>query len=157
MIAEDFLGRDAVLRDYPLRLWAQQQEYSEDLLREFNLLVMGEESGEMRSAAPGRLVELAEMFRGRFGAAINAMNAERQAALDRGLDRFDSRVPLVVGTPELLERARSVFRAADEFCAHGDLLTLPRPPHLRALSEWSLDQLIAQYHGAEPSPWPGPF
>lgn len=157
MTADPFLGRDAVLRDYPLRLWAQQQEYTEDLLREFNLLVMGEESGAMRSAAPGRLVELAEMFRGRFGTAINAMNAERQAALDSGLDRFDSKVPLVVGTPQLLEQARAVFHAADEFCASGDLLTLPRPPALRALSEWSLDELIAQYDGADPTPWPGPF
>jgi hypothetical protein len=155
--SEHFLDRDAVLRDYPLRLWARQQEYSEDLLREFNLLVMGEQSGAMRSAAPGQLVELAELFRGRFGAAIDALNAERQAALDRGLDRFDSRVPLAVGTPQLLEQARAVLRAADEFCARGDLLTLPRPPELRALSDWSLDELIAQYDGAEPTPWPGPF
>ncbi len=151
------LPRIGVLRDYPLRLWAQQEEYTQDLLREFSLLLMGEQSGVLRNAAPGQLVMLANMFHSRFGALLQSISAERQAAYDKGLDRIDSRIPLVEGTPQLLEQVRDVLAAADDFCRQGDLLLLPRPPHLVALSDWVRTELVAQYEGAAPTPWPGPF
>ena len=85
------------------------------------------------------------------------MNDDREAALAAGLDRMDSVVPLVDGTPALMDQVASVMQACDDFCADGSLLMLPRPPHLRALGEWAHAELVAQYAGAEPSPWPGPF
>lgn len=150
-------GRYAVLRDYPLRLWQQQQEYTDGLMREFNLLLIGERSGEMHSAAPGQLVALADMFTQRFGPLIDAITQERQDAVDRGLDRVDSHIPLVDGAPALLEQLRAVHASVDEFCRTGDLLVLPRPPELVRLSEWVLGEIVAQYDGADPTPWPGPF
>ena len=155
--ADEGTGRTAVLRDYPLRLWAEQTEHTEGLLREFTLLLIGERSGDLRDQAPGQLVALADMFTSRFGAQLAQVTAERQAALDAGLDRLDSRVPLVEGTPELLEGVRVVLEAADDFCRRGDLLTLPRSPELLALADWSRTELVRQYHGEAPTPWPGPF
>ena len=149
--------RIGVLRDYPLRRWAEQEEYTQDLLREFSLLLIGERSGQLREAAPGQLVLLANLFQSRFGLLLQSISAERQAAYARGLDRMDSRIPLVEGAPELLTQVTDVLRAADEFCRHGDLLLLPRPPHLVALSDWVCAELIAQYEGSPPAPWPGPF
>ena len=55
---------------------------------------------------------------------------------------------------EALDR---VFAAVDEYCAAGDLLVLPRSPELVALSRWTLGELVRQYEGGEPQPWPGPF
>ena len=150
-------GRVAVLRDYPLRLWAEQQEHTEGLLREFALLLIGERSGEMRDAAPGRLLALADMMTARFGPLLDSITAERQAALDRGQDRLDSHVPMPEGTPELLEGVRAVFEDADAFCRSGALLMLPRSAELVALSTWTREELVAQYAGAAPTPWPGPF
>ncbi len=150
-------GRYAVLRDYPLRLWVQQQEYTDGLLREFNLLLIGERSGELRSAAPGQLVDLAGMFTSRFGHLLDAINQERQEAVDRGLDRIDSRLPLVEGTPELMEQVRVVLERVDEFCRTGDMLLLPRPDELVRLADWARAEIVGQFHGAEPTPWPGPF
>ena len=150
-------GRFAVLRDYPLRLWVEQQEYTDGLLREFNLLLIGERSGELHSAAPGQLVQLADMFTSRFGALIDAIAQERQAAVDRGLDRMDSRVPLVEGTKQLMEQVRVVLDSVDAFCRSGDLLLLPRPEVLVRLADWSRLEVAGQYDGAEPTPWPGPF
>ena len=149
--------RIGVLRDYPLQLWAEQEEYTQDLLREFSLLLIGQQAGRHRDAAPGRLVVLANVFHSRFGVLLKSISAERQAAYGKGLDRMDSRIPLVEGTPELLEQVRQVLTAADEFCRQGDLLLLPRPPHLVALSDWVRGDLIAQYEGDSPTPWPGPF
>ena len=151
------LGRYAVLRDYPLRLWVQQQEYTDGLLREFNLLLIGEQSGELRAAAPGQLVDLANMFTSRFGHLLDAIMQDRQEAVDRGLDRMDSRIPLVEGTPELMEQVRVVLESVDEFCRRGDLLLLPRPAELVRLADWSRSEVVGQYDGAEPTPWPGPF
>lgn len=150
-------GRVAVLRDYPLRLWAHQQEYTQGVLREFELLLAGESSGLLRSSAPGQLVEMAQMFTTRFGPLIDAINAERQAALDRGLDRIDSTVPLVEGTPALLEQVRRVLESVDEFCRQGSLLTLPREPVMVHFADWVHEDLVGQYAGNDPTPWPGPF
>jgi hypothetical protein len=148
---------EAVLRDYPLRLWARQQEHFESLLREFQLLLVGESSWESTHAAPRQLVELADMFTARFGSMIDAINAARQAALDEGKDRMDSRIPLVEGTPALLGQVDQVMRAVDEYCRAGDLLVLPRSEELIALSGWANSEIVTQYEGGEPTPWPGPF
>lgn len=145
----------AVLRDYPLRLWARQQEHTDGLLREFQLLLVGEQGGSHH--APRQLVQLADMFTVRFGSMIESINAERQTAYDAGQDRLDSLVPLVAGTPELMAQVDHVFTAVDEYCAAGDLLVLPRTPELVGLSRWTLGELVRQYEGGEPQPWPGPF
>lgn len=146
-----------MLRDYPLRLWLQQQEHSDSLLREFKLLLIGERSGEMQNQPPGQLVALADMFDTRFGPLLDAITRERQEALDSGRDRMDSVIPLVDGTPEILQQVRDVMSAVDDFCRDGELLLLPRSPELMALYDWTHEQLVAQYGGAQPTPWPGPF
>ena len=155
--AETTPVRIGVLRDYPLRLWAEQEEHTQALLREFSLLLIGADSGPLRDAAPGRPVVLANLFQSRFGLLLQSISSERQAAYDRGQDRMDSLIPLVEGAPELLEQVRQVLDDADDFCRTGDLLLLPRPPHLVALSAWVHAELVAQYGGAAPTPWPGPF
>lgn len=149
--------RTAVLLDYPLRLWARQQEHTDGLLREFKLLLIGERSGELESQPPGQLVALANMFDSRFGPLLDAITRERQEALDAGRDRVDSRIPLVDGTPQLLAQVRAVMAAVDDYCRDGDMLLLPRSPELLALADWTHQQIVGQYDGAEPTPWPGPF
>ncbi len=147
---------EAVLRDYPLRLWARQQEHMDAVLREFQLLLGGHEDG-VDDSVPRQLVGLAEFFTSRFGAQITAVNETRQRALDDGLDRIDNRVPLIEGSPELMRQVDEVLEAVDRYCRSGDLLTLGRPPDLLALSKWTLTEIAAQYEGAPPTPWPGPW
>ena len=146
-----------VLRDYPLRLWLRQQEHTDAVLREFALLLGGHEAGTMDTSPPKQLLDLAEMFTSRFGALLTAINDTRQQAVEDGLDRIDSEVPLVEGTRELLEQVRTVMAAVDEYCNNGDLLTLARPAELAAFAEWAMSELITQYEGGDPTPWPGPF
>ena len=155
---DDVTGRIAVLKDYPLRLWAEQQEYTDGLLREFRLLLLSEQADPGAGSAPAELVELADTILNQFGPLLEAVNAEREAALAAGQDRIDSRLPLdLPNLPELLEQIRVVLDRTDQFCADAKLLILPRPPHLVALQDWSREQLLAQYRGEPPTPWPGPF
>ena len=147
----------AVLRDYPLRLWAAQQEHTHALIREFTLLLAGRSTGQAGHAVPARLVQLAETFNTRFGPLLAAIQTAREEALRAGLDRIDSAVPLVKDTPAILGDVGQVLADVDDFCARGDLLTLARPPEQVALTEWSLSELVAQYNGGVATPWRGPF
>lgn len=148
--------RLAVLKDYPLRLWVEQNEYFEGLMREYRLLLEGQASAPSPSA-PRRLIETAEELGGRFGGVLQTVNAERQRAIDEGRDRMDSVLPMGDAMRGVLEHVREVLEESDEYCRQGRLLSLPRPPQLVAFAEWTGTQLLSQLDGAEPSPWPGPF
>ncbi len=149
-------GRTAVLRDYPLRLWALQDEYVDSLLRESSLLLVGERSGSLH-AVPPRLLDVVRELDGRFGGLLRTVDPAHQEALDAGLDRMDVVLALVDGMPELLEHVREVLEEVDGFCRSGDLLALPRTPELVAFGTWAGRELIAQYEGRAGEPWPGPF
>ncbi|MEO6203930.1 MAG: hypothetical protein ABIO67_00880 [Mycobacteriales bacterium] len=152
----DVIGQ-AVLRDYPLRLWSEQQEHTRELLREFTLLIFGQQSPAPSAEAPAQLVELAAMFASRFGPLLDQLTGDRQAAYDAGKDRMDSIVPLVAGTSELMDRAKVVLAAVDDFCRQGTLLALARTPQMVALFDWTDHELATQLAGGDPTPWPGPF
>lgn len=55
-----------VLRDYPLRLWQHQQQHWQDVMREFQLMLAGQEAG-MTASPPQQLLDLADGFTQRFG------------------------------------------------------------------------------------------
>lgn len=147
----------AVLRDFPLRVWARSRQHSDEIMREFTLMLEGERSGQTNLDAPKALVDLASMFTSRFGPLLDQLYAAREAALEAGKDRMDSEVALVEGTPELLTQVRTVMDMVDEYCRTGDLLTLERDEVDRRLFDWSMTELVAQYEGREPTAWPGPF
>lgn len=153
----DATTRTAVLRDFPLRVWARSRQHGDEVMREFTLMLEGERSGQTTLDVPKALVDLAHVFTTRFGPLLDQLYAAREAALAQGRDRMDSEVALVPGTPELLARVRQVMDDVDEFCRSGELLTLARDPADRALFDWTTAELVAQYEGREPTPWQGPF
>ncbi len=157
MTAEPEVIGYAVLRDYPLRLWARQVEYTAELRRELALLLIGEQADGGTRSVPAKLIAMAEMLTRNYAPLIDEITRARQEAYDRGQDRMDLRMPLVPGTPEILANVGKVYDEVDEFCRAGDLLTLARPPELIALSRWTRQELRRQFEGEEPQPWPGPF
>lgn len=147
---------EAVLLNYPLRLWLREMAHHDTLRQEFQVLLAGHRAG-VTAGPPQMLLDVADLFTTVFGPIVDAVFSERQAALDAGLDRMDSHVPLVHRTPDLLDYYRDVLHAVDAFCEAGQLLALKRPPVLVALSDWTLSELTAQYYDAPPTPWAGPF
>ena len=152
----EVVGR-AVLKDYPVRLWAESRQHTDELLREFTLMLDGERTGQTDLEVPRSLVELAASFTERFGPLMDEMTSAREAALDAGADRMDSEVALPQGTPDLLAQVRRVLDAVDDYCRNGNLLTLERSAHARRLFDWTYDELVRQYEGGDPTPWPGPW
>jgi hypothetical protein len=147
----------AVLRDFPLRVWAGSRQHSDEVMREFALMLEGERSGQTNLEAPKALLDLADMFTSRFGPLLDQVYAAREQAMAEGRDRMDSEVALVEGTPQLMAQVRQVMDAVDAYCRSGNLLTLERSEDDRRLFDWTLEQIVLQYEGGEPTPWPGPF
>lgn len=145
---------EALLRNYPLRLWVQQREHMSMVLQEFETLLA---DTPQASSPPQQLLDVAEMFSTVFGSMIGAVYEDREAAVAAGLDRMDSRVPLVRKTPDYIDHFSQVLRAVDNYCVLGLLQAPPRPARVVALMNWSLGELVAQYFGADPTPWAGPF
>jgi hypothetical protein len=147
--------RYAVLVGYPLRLWQRQQQHNDELLREFTLLVIGNEIAP--SSAPARLVQLAQGMIAKYGGLVDEIQRTRLEAFERGDLTIDSRVPLVPDAVPLMQGYRAVFEEVDAFCRAGQLLALPTPPELVALRDWSTGEIIAQAAGEPPTPWSGPL
>lgn len=146
---------EAVLRNYPLRLWLRQRDHMATLLTEFERLRVGKADAPQDLGQ--QLLDIAEMFATVFGVLINQVYAARRQALDAGQDRMDSHVPLVRRTPDYLDHFQMILHAVDEYCDSGALASPCRPPAVIALMDWTIGELTAQYYGAEPSPWMGPF
>src|SRR5919112_157601 len=96
----------AVLAGFPLRLWRRQQEYTADLLREFQLLTS---RGQDTSGVPSKLLAVADDFLARYGNLSVQLTAERDAALERGEVTIDSVVPMPAETPALVASVRALL------------------------------------------------
>ena len=147
---------EAVLRNFPLKVWHRQQEYTHDLLREFQLLTSG---GSARQPAaldvPAKLLAVADEFLTKYGSYSTRIAEDREAALRRGEVTMDSAVPLPAETPALVASVRALLVEVDDYCRRGDLLTLAAPPDVAALREWTLSEMLRQFAGQPPTPWSG--
>ena len=70
---------------------------------------------------------------------------------------IDSVVPLPAETMEIIPAAMAMLREVDDYCRSGELLTLATPADVAALLAWSTGEMMAQFQGAEPTPWDGPL
>ena len=145
---------EAVLLNYPLKLWYRQYEHTQDLMREFQLL---SSAGSDPHDVPRRLLEMADHFASRYGHQIDQINRQRMQAYEAGLTTCESRVPLPAELPEMMGPVLQLLEDVDAHCRRGELLTGPRPPEVAALQHWTTSECLAQFHGAEPTPWDGPL
>jgi hypothetical protein len=139
----------------PARLLAAGRAHHDELMHEFALLAVNEPDGS--GTVPQRLRDLIETLGHRYGAAASRPDALIDQALADGADTLDLtyRVPAhVVGAADQLE---VLLAEADEFCRSEQLLTLPRPPLLREMAQWYLDEFRRQIAGEPPQPWTGPL
>jgi len=148
---------EAVLRNFPLRVWHRQQEYTHDLLREFQLLTSSRDGGREPAAhdVPAKLLAVADEFLSKYGSYSTRIAQDREAALRRGEVAIDSSVPLPAETPSLVASIRVLLAEVEDYCRRGDLLTLAAPPDITELREWTLSEMLRQFDGKRPVPWSG--
>ena len=142
--------RRGVLLNFPVDLWARHYERNQELLREFQLIAS---DGSTTSDVPRRLVEMATEFILLYGRQTDEITRDREAAREAGLTSMTSAVPLPEETPAIVERVRAMLREVDRFCLDESLLTQPLTGDLAAFQEWIMDEMLAQFDGADPTPW----
>jgi hypothetical protein len=143
---------DVRLLGLPVALYRQSAEHTDELRREFALILRSQSLDEV--SIPTRLLRLIEELDARFGQFSAEPRGELAAALKRG----DEWVDLIYRVPPEVKEATLVLGAqldeADAFCLAGDhLLALATPPEPLAFRRWFLGEFVLQIEGAAPTPW----
>ena len=139
----------------PLELLVRAREHHDGLMREFRLLAL---SGQVAApAAPVRLIELTEILGRQHGAAGNRRDAEVDQALARGELVRDLHYDVGEGVVDAVRTLDALMTEADTYCAAEELMTVERPPLLKAFASWYLGQFVSQCEGGPAVPWVGPL
>jgi hypothetical protein len=139
----------------PVRLLAAGRAHHDELMHEFAVLAVGQRDDS--AAVPQRLVELVETLGHRYGTAASRPDALLDEALAKNADTVDLDHQVPAHVVEAADQLEALLTDADEFCRTEQLLTLPRPPLLRDVAHWYLDEFRRQIAGQPPRPWTGPL
>lgn len=145
---------DVHLLQLPVRIWAQAQEQTDALLREFALITTG---GGMHShEVPSRLLALIDTLDVRFAGVSTSQELALRDAAESGklvLDDLAYQVPAdVVGASVALG---ALLDEADTYCAEGQhLLTMAATPEVIRFRRWFLQQFVDQVGGKPAIAWP---
>ena len=137
------------LAQCPVGLSLQQDRHLDELVRELQMLSVGQSSAE--SAA------LAEQISGLMVSPTHARLTGRRAA-ERARDEGKEVVDVDMAMPRefsvLIVQLEQAVARADQLCGDGRLLTLASPPEVQELRAWMTHEIVAQAtHGAAPIPW----
>jgi hypothetical protein len=136
---------------FPLAVFERSRRHTEELLREFEFIAEG-----VPQPTPARLLQLVQSLTERFG----GLNTDTEERVESAVARGDASIDLVYSVPAVAAEASKELLAmldeADDFCRHGDLLTLVTPADQIAFRRWYLDEFINQLAGGTATPWSGP-
>lgn len=138
-----------VIRELPLAMFDRSRQHVEALLREFAIIAEGADEPDV----PARLLRLIDDLRVEYSAFTLGAEQEIDAALERGEPSIDVEYRLPPGAAEAARSLRQMLDEADEYCRHGDLLTLAAPRQLRAFRHWLLGEVVRQLEGQPPRAW----
>ncbi len=137
----------------PVQLFVRLQLHIDELLRELEIIEMGQAGGTSQGDA--RLRALVRELLGLYVEERQAVRAQAEQAAAIGARRVDMEValpPEAVGHGEELLR---LFEEADELSRQGLLLTVPADEELAAFRRWIMAEVSAQVRGnAAPTPCP---
>lgn len=135
----------------PLETYRTSSAHHDELFREFALVLARPPSAGHE--IPAQLLALIERLNQRFSSFTASPEAELQAALERG----DAEIDLTYHVPpEARDGARELaelLARADEYCKHGELLTVAPSPEAVQFRDWYLDEFVSQIDGKDPVSW----
>jgi hypothetical protein len=139
---------------FPLHVYARALEHSNELMREFALIALGQQEDDS-PAVPRRLMHLVDALTQEYAGVTDETDAQRDEALDAGLESVDLVYRVPPGTAEASRVLAAMLEEADDYCRNGgSLLTLATPPEAKRFRDWYLGEFVRQVGGAEPLPWP---
>jgi hypothetical protein len=137
---------------FPTALGMAQSERVADLLREFNLLVIGQQRADAHPV-PSQLLELVNMLYANYSADLEGPQRLLEEAYQRGDPTVDLVYPAVKETRAIIVGYATLMEQVDEYCRLGDLLTLAATPDILALRRWTIEEFVRQYDGLPPRCW----
>ena len=140
------------LVDLSLPAWQYSTEHHDELLREFRLITAREPSPG--HSVPRRLLELIDELDIRFSNFTAGTRSELDEALESGAESIDLTYRVPPEIKKACEDLIALLEETDEYCRHGDLLTLAPPPEAVRFRVWFLREFVSQAEGNPPVPWP---
>ena len=137
------------LINVPVRLFLAARQHHDDLMREFAVLALAHQ--DENTSDPPELRRLVHEL-----GAHSAAPAERpdvEEAAQAGLSNVDLTFHVTIGIIDMADRFEALMRSADEFCAAGRMLTMPRSPEVLRFAAWWFNELRSQVAGDPPIPW----
>ena len=136
----------------PLRLRERANQHGAELVRELALVQIGAQEHHSDSV-PRRLLDVADEVRATYGVFSQQPEDEMEAALDDGREDVDVTYRIPRHVVPFLHRLRGILAEADEYCRHGELLTMAPPADVLAYREWIFEEFERQVAGLPPRPW----
>lgn len=133
----------------PVRLFLESQDHQHDLVRELQLIHIGDRR-EASGQTPRRISDLIADILSRYEAVRTATRRQVVAALERGEDYVDLDVPVYPGMASALREWLTLLEEADRVCAEGRLLLLASRPEIRELRRWYVDEIASRLEAETP-------
>lgn len=137
------------LEGVPVRLFLESQDHQHDLIRELQLVQIGDRFDPAAAEVSHRLVRLIGDILTRYASVRSATRLQAIAALDRGEEMVTMEVPIRPGMAEALRTWLRLLEEADELCRNGELLLVASRPEIRELRRWYVEELTARLSDSE--------
>lgn len=130
------------LEGVPARLFLESQDHQHDVIRELQLIELGDRFSVSRHDVPAELARLIAEILSRYDDVRSATRAQALAAIERGDDEVNLDVPVREGMGEALRRWLALIEEVDSRALHGEMLVLAARPEIRRLRRWYVDELV---------------
>ena len=144
------LPRIARFLRVPVTGYLRVSEQNDALLRDVDLLLIGERSGHV-APVPDALLDACRRLHDGF-AHPGCYRATVRAAAAAGHERVDLASPLPRAGAGRAEAHVRTIEEIEAFAGDGHLLIEPATAEVRRLRRWFVDQTVAQAAGAAPTP-----
>jgi hypothetical protein len=138
------------LIDYPVLLAVEQQQQTADMMREFQLIILGEPETHVLH----EVVEFAMTMWADWGEALTGPREELERAVAAGVPYTELRYPVLPDSRVSILRYARLMERADDYCRSGELISLAATPDVHALRQWLVEEFVRQHDGEAPRPWP---
>jgi hypothetical protein len=137
------------IQQLPLDLWNRSRLWTEELLREFQVI-----ASEVEDSTPRDLLTFVEETSERFGRFSEGTDTILETAHASGQSTIDLELNLPPAAGDAAVELRKLIGRAADFCHQGSLLTMAPEPEVVDFINWYLDEVKSQLAGAQPTPWP---
>jgi hypothetical protein len=140
------------LIDYPVLLAVKQQQQTAEMMREFQLIILGEPETHVLH----EVVEFAATMWADWGEALTGPREELERAVASGQPYTELRYPVLPDSRANILRYARLMERAEDYCRSGELISLAASPDVYALRRWLVEEFVRQHDGEPPRPWPRP-